>query len=191
MEDFIRKLKTVSLKFNFLIIYINQKILLLLKNHLNYLLKIIFSNAFLRSIIRIIFLKNQFSSKHIMMENTKPEEEKIIKDIRNLFRLKKELNYTTIKDIRNFFRLEKETKAIKDGIRRDIKNLFEYEEEKEIYYKTVRISNFWSNNYIQYESNGDRNKTLSVEEYLNNISQYLKDIIINILKKSDTKKIQK
>ena len=125
------------------------------------------------------------------MENTKPEEEKIIKDIRNLFRLKKELNYTTIKDIRNFFRLEKETKAIKDGIRRDIKNLFEYEEEKEIYYKPVRISNFWSNNYIQYESNGDRNKTLSVEEYLNNISQYLKDIIINILKKSDTKKIQK
>ena len=58
MEDFIRKLKTVSLKFNFLIVYINQKILLLLKNHLNYLLKIIFSNAFLRSIIRIIFLKN-------------------------------------------------------------------------------------------------------------------------------------
>ena len=38
------------------------------------------------------------------MENSRPEEEKIIKDIRNLFRLKKELNYTAVKDIRNLFR---------------------------------------------------------------------------------------
>ena len=31
----------------------------------------------------------------------------------------------------------------------------------------LRVSNFWSNNYIEYESKGDRNKTLSVKEYLN------------------------
>ena len=37
------------------------------------------------------------------MENPRPEEEKISKDIRNLVRLKKELN-TAIKDIRNLFR---------------------------------------------------------------------------------------
>ena len=98
---------------------------------------------------------------------------------------KKRHNYTAIKDIRNLFRQEKETKTIKDRILRDIKNLFEHEEEEENYYKPVRVSNFWSNNYIEYESNGDRNKTLSVEEYLNKISPYLKDII-NILKKSDT-----
>ena len=48
------------------------------------------------------------------MENPTPEEENIIKYIRNLFRLKKELNYTAIKNIRNIFRLEKETKATKD-----------------------------------------------------------------------------
>ena len=48
-----------------------------------------------------------------MMENPRPEEENVIKDIRNLSRLKEELNYTAIKDMRNFFRLEKETKAIK------------------------------------------------------------------------------
>ena len=48
------------------------------------------------------------------MENPRPEEEKIMKDIRTLFRLKKELNYTAIKGIRNLFRKEKETKAIKD-----------------------------------------------------------------------------
>ena len=48
------------------------------------------------------------------MESLSLEEENIIKDIRNLFRLKKELNYTAIKGIRNLFRLEKETKAIKE-----------------------------------------------------------------------------
>ena len=41
-------------------------------------------------------------------------------------------------------------------------------------YKPVRVSNFWSNNYIEYESNGDRNKTPSVEEYLNKVRPYLK-----------------
>ena len=45
------------------------------------------------------------------MESLSPEEESIIKDIRNLFRL------------------EKETKAIKDRTLRDIKNVFEHEEE--------------------------------------------------------------
>ena len=64
------------------------------------------------------------------MGNIRCEEENIlIKDVRNLFRLKK-LNYTVIKDIRNIFRLEKETKAIKDRILRDIKNLFGHKGEK-------------------------------------------------------------
>ena len=35
------------------------------------------------------------------MESLSPEQENIIKDIRNHFRLKKELNYTAIKDIKN------------------------------------------------------------------------------------------
>ena len=43
------------------------------------------------------------------MKNLRPEDENIIKDKRNLFRL------------------EKETKAIKDRILRDIKNLLEHE----------------------------------------------------------------
>ena len=48
-----------------------------------------------------------------MVENSKPEEETIIKDIKNHFRLKKELNYIAIKDTRNLFRLEIQTKPIK------------------------------------------------------------------------------
>ena len=62
-------------------------------------------------------------------------------------------------------------------------------EKEENYYKPVRVSNIWSNNYIEYESKGDRNKTQSVEEDLNKIRPYLRDIINN-LKKSDTWKIQ-
>ena len=36
------------------------------------------------------------------------------------------------------------------------------DEEEENYHKPVRVGTFWSNNYIEYKSNGDRNKTLSV-----------------------------
>ena len=84
------------------------------------------------------------------------------------------MNYIAIKDIRNIFRLEKQTKTITDRILGDIKNLFEHEEEEK-YYKPVRVSNFWRNNYIEYKSYSDRNKTRSVEEYLNKVRLYLKD----------------
>ena len=74
------------------------------------------------------------------MENLNLEEENIIKDISHFFRLKEEQNYTTIKDIRNLFRLGKETKAIKDRILGDIKNIFEHEEEN--HNNSIRISSF-------------------------------------------------
>ena len=68
-------------------------------------------------------------------------------------------------------------KAIRDRIVRDVMAL-----EDDDYYKPIRIGNFWSNSYIEYESSGDRKKTLPVKEYL-------RDMIIN-LQKSDTWKIQ-
>ena len=79
-------------------------------------------------------------------------------------------------DVRNLFRLEKETKSIKDRILRYINNLFEDEEEKN-YFKPVRVNNFWNNNYIEYKSNGNRNKAVSVEEYIHKIISYLKDTL--------------
>ena len=48
------------------------------------------------------------------MENLSPDEENIIKDIRNIFRLKKEQHYTAVKDITNLFRLKNEIKGIKN-----------------------------------------------------------------------------
>ena len=86
-------------------------------------------------------------------------------------RLKKEIDDAAIKDIRNLFRLKKENEPIKCKVIRDIRNLFEHD-EKEDY-------------YIEYESNGDRNKALLIEIYLNEIRPYLKGIINN-LKKSAT-----
>ena len=62
-----------------------------------------------------------------------PEEENIIKEERNLFRLeklKKETIDNTIKDIR----LEKENKEIKDRILRDIGQFFRVEKEN----KTIK-----------------------------------------------------
>ena len=102
------------------------------------------------------------------------------KDIRKLFRLKKELNDTAIKAIRIFLNKKKKLQQLQ--ICRDIKNLFEHEEN---YYKAVKVNSFWNNKYIEYKSNEDKNKPLSVEEYINEIRPYLKDII-NYLKKSDT-----
>ena len=52
--------------------------------------------------------------KSLRLEKDKIIEESIIKDVRNLFRLKKEMNGNAIKDIRNLFRPKKENKAIKD-----------------------------------------------------------------------------
>ena len=43
-------------------------------------------------------------------------EDNIVKDVRNLFRLKKEIIYNTIKSKRNLFKLKKQNKAIKDRI---------------------------------------------------------------------------
>ena len=69
---------------------------------------------------------------------------------------------------------------------REIRNLFENEEK--IYCKPVRVSIFSCNNCIEYESNDDRNKALSVQEYVNEIRPCLD--IINNLKTFDTWKIQ-
>ena len=73
-----------------------------------------------------------------------------------------------------FLKLKKENEEIRQRLLRDIRNTFE--QEKEDYYKPEKVGNFWSNNYIEYEINSDRNATLLLEEYLNKIWPHLKDI---------------
>ena len=87
-------------------------------------------------------------------------------------------NDTPIKDKRNLFRLKKGVKGIKGKVVTNINNIFEYEKEEQNYYKTVRVNSFWSNIYIEYKSNGGKNKILSVSEYLYKIRPYLRDKIL-------------
>ena len=73
-------------------------------------------------------------------------------------------------------------RLIKDRIIRDIKTFFEKEDD---YYKPKRVSSFRNNNCIEYESNGDKNRNLSIDKYLNKIKPYLRNTTIN-LQNSDT-----
>ena len=98
------------------------------------------------------------------MKKIKKVEDNIIKDVRNVFRLQKDGNGTTIKK-------KKRRRLL------IINKNKEEDNKEEDYYKQVREGSFWSDNYIEYESDGDRNKTLSIEEYFNKIKPYLNDII--------------
>ena len=66
--------------------------------------------------------------------------------------MRKGLNDTANKDIRNVFRLKKENKAIKNWVIRFIRNLFEHEEN---YYEPVKIANICNNIYIEYKNKVD------------------------------------
>ena len=59
---------------------------------------------------------------------------------------------------------------------RDAKNLFDLSID-EYYYKPIKTNGALNSNYIEYESKGDKNNTLSIKEYLNMIRPYLRDII--------------
>ena len=82
---------------------------------------------------------------------------------------------------------ENNERLINYGImkRRDIRILFDQED----YYEPKRANKFWNNNYIKYKNNGDKNRNLSLDEYLNKIGTYLRNITVN-LQSSDTWKIQ-
>ena len=88
---------------------------------------------------------------------------------------------------RNQRKKELNERLIKDRIIRDIRTLFE--QHKEDYYKPKRVSYFWKNNYIEYEGNGDKNRNLSLDEYLKKVEPYLRNIITD-LQNSDTQAIQ-
>ena len=56
--------------------------------------------------------------------------------------------------------------------------------------KPKRVSNFWNNNYIiWYDVNDDKNRNLSLDDFLNKIEPFLRYIIFD-LENSDTLKIQ-
>ena len=60
---------------------------------------------------------------------------------------------------------------------RQIENLFD--EINEDYYKPIKTKGAFNNNYIEYESRGDKDKNLSLEGYLDIIRPFLEDMINN------------
>ena len=83
---------------------------------------------------------------------------------------KKQLEENISRSISNLFELKKKMKQLK---------LLEIEIlEKKNYFIPIRVGSFWNNNCIEYESNGDKNKSLSVKDYLDKIKPFLRDIII-------------
>ena len=124
----------------------------------------------------------------VFLKQTQPRilvNQYVSKRKKRKLKLQKYSEDTIIEDKRSLFRLKKENAAIKDRIIRDSKILF----DKEDYYKPVRRDNFWNSNCIKLESTGDRNKSLSIKEYLDFIKPYLK-VIINNFEKSGIWKIQ-
>ena len=76
---------------------------------------------------------------------------------------------------KNLFELEKKLSKLRkyydyDDIEykgiRDVGNLFDLSIDED-YYKPLIINNAFNSNYIEYESEGDKDKPLSVKENLN------------------------
>ena len=63
---------------------------------------------------------------------------------------------------------------------KDKKDLFKLSIDKD-YYKPVLVKSGYNNNFVQYESKGD--KILSIQEYLALIEKYLRKLIPNVKKK--------
>ena len=89
-------------------------------------------------------------------------EKRVLKNIERYFKkLKKDLN---------------KIKTYKYNITHDIRNLFN-EIAKENYYEPIEIKSAFDGSYITYESRGGNDNNLSLEEYLNIIRPYLRDMI--------------
>ena len=77
-----------------------------------------------------------------------------------------------MKKIRPIKKKKKESRErlIKDKIIRDIRTLSEQQDKD--YCKPTKVSIPWNNNYIEYESNDDENRKLSLDKYLGKIKPY-------------------
>ena len=127
-------------------------------------------------------LRNNFSREEI-----KKHREKFHKKERVYNYLKGKDSLTTrekrvLKNIERYFKkLKKDLNKIKIyqyNVTHDIDHLFN-EIPKEEYYEPIEIKSAFDGDYIKYESRGDNDNNLSLEEYLNIIRRYLGDMIDN------------
>ena len=93
-----------------------------------------------------------------ILKKKKKIKDRIIRDIWTLFEIEEEK-----KERSKVEKKETNERLIKERIIRDIRTLFVQEED---YCKPKRVSNFWNKNFIGYDSNGDKNRNISLDKYL-------------------------
>ena len=133
---------------------------------------------------RIEEIRKKFNdSRHKLFKSKINKIRKYFYEIEN----KKDLSASRIKEIKeNLLELEMTISKTKkyygteydteySGIR-DVKNLFDLSIDED-YYKPIISKSAFNNNYIQYESKGNKDKILTISEYLDMIRPYLNDII--------------
>ena len=118
--------------------------------------------------------------KDLSYKLSKSELQKIKENLHNIEKTKQFNSKKTNKYLdelnKKIFKLEKchhhddyEYRGIKN-----IKDLFKLSIDKD-YYKPILVKSGYNNNYVQYESRGD--KILTLKEYLNLIEKYLRKLI--------------
>ena len=88
----------------------------------------------------------------------------------NLTKIERKVQKNIVKYIKNLEKLQKYRYNITYGL----KYLFNDEEN---YYEPIEIKSAVDGSYVEYESRGDRKAMLSLDEYLNTIIPYLRDMI--------------
>ena len=117
--------------------------------------------------------KNELLKSLLYWEKkTEKFKDQIIKGILNLFGMKdKKEERKRLEKLERKIQ-EHNERLISNRMIRGIRTLFEQEDDN---LKPKGRNNFWKNNYIEYQSSGD--KSLSLNEYLNKIKTHLKNII--------------
>ena len=107
-----------------------------------------------------------------------------------LYEIENKINLSTQKikeSEKHFLELEKNLSELKkfydhDNMeykgKRYVRNLLNLSIDED-YYKPIKSNGAFNSNYIEYESKGNKDKTLSIKEYLDMIRPYLGDIINN------------
>ena len=117
-----------------------------------------FSKSKIKEIRRNLYeIKNKTNLFALRMKEI---EERLDELERNLSKSKKYYDYD-----------DAEYKGIKD-----VKDLFDSPTDED-YYKPIIVNGAFNNDYIQYESRGNKGKILTVNEYLDIIRPYLRDVI--------------
>ena len=110
------------------------------------------------------------------------ETKKIFNELRNKFSKSKikEIRKKLYEKEKGLENEEEEKKQHAKELKKIKKCLEKLQEElKKCYYKPIKTKGAFNNTYIEYESRGDKDKNLSLEDYLDIIRPFLRDMINN------------